>query len=307
MMHWRIIPGTLIWLALSNSLFSQEARLAYNLRPGHHYLLDIEIQQNTRSESMISEEISMFSHLKLDFLVDSVEKPGLIHMTGRYSELLLSMLAPGLSLDLNSKTGRNRILSDLIDTMQRGCFRITMKESGELVSLKGMNEIFKSLASYPSSDSAELEVILNTLEEAYGINAFFSIFNLFVAFYPAVQPIRNWTRDFTYFLNTKQVQMVNRYYFTRTTEKLNIIQGLGMLNSVKEYSETTSLGSVKSSVSGTQTYDYQAFRESGWLSKCVSRQRVLVETTIVESPGLPSGLKIPSYTETLFEVKGSEL
>ena len=307
MKQWRTIQGTMIWLALSFSVFSQEPRLTYILRTGQHYLLDIEIQQETRSESMTSEEISMFSHLKLDFLVDSVERSGLIHMKVRYSELVLSMLAPGLSLDINSETGRNRVLSDLIDTIQQGSFRLIMKESGELVSVYGINEIFESLSSYPSADSSELEVIINTLGEAYGLNAFQSMFNLFVAFYPTVQPIKNWTRDITYFLNTKPVQMVNRYYLTRTTEKLNIIQGLGMLNSVKEYSETTSLGLVKSSVSGTQTYDYQVNRGSGWLSKCVSRQRVLIETTIVKSPGLPSGLKIPSYTETLFEVKGNEL
>jgi hypothetical protein len=39
--------------------------------------------------------------------------------------------------------------------------------------------------------------------------------------------------------------------------------------------------------------------------RCVSKQRVIVETTIVSSPHLPEGLKIPSYTETSFEVKGT--
>ena len=44
--------------------------------------------------------------------------------------------------------------------------------------------------------------------------------------------------------------------------------------------------------------------ESGWLIRCVSRQRVKIETTILESSFLPSGLKIPSFTETVFEVSG---
>ena len=45
--------------------------------------------------------------------------------------------------------------------------------------------------------------------------------------------------------------------------------------------------------------------ETGWLKQCVSRQRLVIETTIIKDPYLPEGLKIPSFTETLFEVKGT--
>ena len=81
---------------------------------------------------------------------------------------------------------------------------------------------------------------------------------------------------------------------------------MGMLNSMKEFEETTSMGEVKSAVSGSQTYDFQMDPESGWLRRCVSRQRVMIETTIVKSSYLPARLKIPSYTETVFEVNGSK-
>ena len=49
----------------------------------------------------------------------------------------------------------------------------------------------------------QAEVSLGTLQEAYGPDAFRSLFKLFVAFYPSVQPMRNWTTDFTYYFNTK--------------------------------------------------------------------------------------------------------
>ena len=86
-----------------------------------------------------------------------------------------------------------------------------------------------------------------------------------------------------------------------------IIQGMGMLNAMKEFYETTGLGDVKSAVSGSQTYDFQLDPESGWLKQCISRQRVMIETTIIKSNYLPAGLKIPSYTETVFEVTGGRL
>ncbi len=307
MVRKQIITGMLLLVAISATVRSQETRLSHHLKTGMRYLLAIEVQQNTMSESMTTEQISMFSRMKLIFRVDSTDSSGLIHMTVRYSDLLLSMLAPGMSMDINSESGKNRTLSDLIDILEQGSFHLAMKESGELCSLDGLTTLIESLSSYPAKDIHELEVIINTLDEAYGSNAYQGIHNLFIAFYPSVQPIQNWTRDFTYYLNTKPVQMVNRYYLSRTTGEMNIIQGMGMLNSLQEYCETTSLGEVKSAVSGTQTYDYQVEKGSGWLRKCLSRQRVLIETTIIKSPALPSGLKIPSYTETVFEVRGSVL
>ena len=119
--------------------------------------------------------------------------------------------------------------------------------------------------------------------------------------------MNNWTNDITYFFNTKAVKMVNRYYLTKSTGDMQVIQGMGMLNAMKEFFETTGMGKVKSTVSGSQTYDFQVDRLSGWPKRCVSRQRVMIETTILESKYLPAGLKIPSYTETVFEVKGEKL
>ncbi len=301
------IAITLMLSFLTGSAFSQDVRLSYNLVPGYLYKLDIDIQQNTSSESLNSEEISMYSRMKLDFKVDSTDHYGLVYMTVQYTDLLLSMLAPGLAIDINSETGGNPILSELMDILQQRSFRLVMFESGELHSVDGIDQIFRSLAAYPARDSNELAVNINTLEEAYGSNAFKSIFNLFIAYFPTIQPIKNWTRDITYYFNTKPVQMVNRYYLSKTTNEVITIQGMGMLNSTGEFSETVSLGLVKSSVSGSQTFDYIVDTNTGWLKKCVSRQRVLIETTIVKSSHLPEGLKIPSFTETVFDVKGTVL
>lgn len=296
---------TLFSLIFALQAFTQETRLSYNLQPGERYVLDLDIQQNTHSESINSEEISLFNQMKLEFNIDSTDNLGLIYMTVRYRDLLLSMLAPGLGININSETGENKMLSVMVDSLQQGTFRVVMDLSGELKSLEGITQLFQSLGVPASDDSSEQQVILKTLDEVYGQDAFKSIFSLFVSVYPVIQPIANWTSDITYFFNTKSVQMSNRYYLTRTTDEVVIIQGLGMLNSMGEFQEKTSMGEVKSGVSGSQTYDFQMDLETGWLKRCVSRQRVVIETTIISSSYLPAGLKIPSYTETVFEVKGS--
>jgi len=117
----------------------------------------------------------------------------------------------------------------------------------------------------------------------------------------------NWTNDITYYFNTKPVNMVNRFILTRSAGENVVIQGMGMLNSSKEFFETTGMGDVKSTVSGSQTYDFQMDLETGWLKRCNSRQRVIIETTILKSKYFPPGLKIPSYTETMFEVTGGRM
>lgn len=297
---------TLLILAIGpQTVFSQDARLSYDLQPGKHYFLEIEMQQNTSSESMNSDEVSMLSQMILEFRVDSLSPDQLIHMSVRYSDLLLSMLAPGLGIDINSETGNNPILSTLIDTLGGKWFKLSMDESGKLDTLFGLVDIFEKLVEYPQDDQQQKELSLGTLHEAYGEDAFRSLFNLFVAFYPSVQPLKNWTNDLTYYFNTKAVKIANRYYLTKTSEEQITIQGMGMISSLSKFTETIPLGEVSSTVSGTQTYDFQTDPGSGWINKCLSRQRLVIETTIVKSNQFPVGLKIPSYTETVFEVKGS--
>jgi hypothetical protein len=288
-------------------MFAQDPRQSYLLKPGETYLLQIEIQQTTNSESTNSDEITLYSKCRMEFSIDSVSEPDLIYASVQYSDLNLSMLAPGMNLDVNSNDGRSQLLASMMDSIEGFKFRIITDSRGALLAQEGLGNRFESLADLPAQDSSEQDVILNTLKETYGPDAFSSLYTLFVTIYPVIRPMNNWTNDVTYYFNTKPVQIVNRYHLARTTEEIMIIQGLGMINAQGKFREKTDLGEVESVVSGSQTYDFQMDRESGWLKKCVSRQRILIETTIVESRYLPAGLKIPSYTETLFEIDGSLL
>ena len=294
-------------MTVACSLEGQEPRLNYELRPGESYLLEIDLQQSTHSESIDREEISFYSMTRMIFRVDSTDAGHDYHMSVQYSDLLISMLAHQLGIDISSGSGKNLMLTKMVDLLEKETFHLIMSPAGELKHLSGLEGIFNTLESQAVSDTIELQVIMNTLNEAYGPDAFTSLFNLLVWIYPVFSPMNNWTNDITYFFNTKAVKLVNRYFLSKTTDEMLVIQGLGTLNATKEFHETTNMGEVKSAVSGSQTYDFQVERESGWLLRCVSRQRVVIETTILKSNYFPPGLKIPSYTETVFEVKGSSL
>lgn len=286
---------------------AQEAMLSYRLQVGDSYFLQSDLQQNTHSESLDSEEISFYNLTRVEFHVDSINASGHYCMRARYRDLMISMLAPQMDIDISSASGKDTLLTEMVSMLEEGSFSLLMTARGELLELKGLNELFEPLAKMKVADTIEQEVILNTLSEAYGPDAFRSQCHVFLWIYPVIQPMRNWTNDISYYFNTKPVKMVNRYYLGKISNEVVIVQGLGMLNAMKEYYETTGLGEVKSAVSGTQTYDFQMDPESGWLKQCISRQRVMIETTILKSNYLPSGLKIPSYTETVFEVTGGRL
>jgi len=302
------IALALAWLLnLPGTLEGQEPRLSYALDPGDVYALEIDLQQSTHSESMDREEISFYTLTKLIFRVDSVDTANNYHMRVQYQDLLLSMLAPQLDMDISSSSGKNPLLTRMVELLEKESFHLSMSPTGELKNLEGLDRFFRNLELGSGADSLEREVVLNTLNEAFGPGAFSSLFKVFLWIYPVISPMNNWTNDITYYFNTKPVKLVNRYALTKTTDEVLVIQGLGMLNATKEFRETTSMGEVKSTVSGSQTYDFQVDLESGWPIRCVSRQRVLIETTILKSNYFPTGLKIPSYTETVFEVKGSQV
>jgi hypothetical protein len=297
----------MLFLAALTDAQAQEPELIYRLEPGAGYFLKSDLQQSTHSESIDSEEISFYNLTKVEFRVDSIDRDKLIYMRVGYRDLLISMLAPQMEIDISSASGRDTILSEMVDLLEQGTFHMVMTARGEIVSLEGLDELFTPLATFEAKDTIEQQVVMKTLEEAYGPDAFRSLCNVFLYVYPVIYPMSNWTNDITYYFNTKAVKMVNRYILARSTKESVVIQGMGMLNSMKEFHETTGMGKVKSAVSGSQTYDFSIDPESGWLQRCVSRQRVMIETTILESRYFPPGLKIPSYTETTFEVTGGRL
>lgn len=291
-------------ILVAQEVQQSDVRLEYSLYPGTEYILHLEIEQNTTSESFFNEEISMYNQLSIHFLTDSVDSEENYCMSVFYRDLLISMLAPQMSLDINSSTGHSTMLKAMVDLLEKESFHVVMDRTGSLVSINGLEEALENLDLYPATDSLERSVIVQTLDEAYGLRSFQMFFKQFLSYFPKVQPVQNWTSDFTYYLNSRAVPMSNSYYLGKVSDAQFTIQGIGMLSSQKDFNEVTSIGEVKSKVSGSQTFDFQVDSRSGWLRRCVSRQRLIIETTVVSSHKLPSGLKMPSFTETYFEVTG---
>ncbi len=96
----------------------------------------------------------MYSEIQLEFRVDSLANDKVINMSVRYNKLLLSMLAPGLGIDINSESGDNQLLKVMADSLQGQWFSLSMRPSGELISLKGLASVFLKLSEYPVENQA---------------------------------------------------------------------------------------------------------------------------------------------------------
>lgn len=302
----RLSATILLIFSMYPVLNAAEAELAYHLTQGDTYYLDMVLQQSSHSDAQEQAEMSFYTSSRYCFRVDSLSG-GLIYMDVSYSRLKLSLLASHLGVDINSVSGRDMALSHMLKQLEDAHFRIAMTGFGRLEELEGLKDIFSSMKLPPDVDSAEYKVVLKTLYEAFGPESFQSHFGIFLGIYPSVSPMSNWTKDLAYYFNFRPVPMTNRYHLSKVSDEQLTIQGMGMLQSSSELVERTEMGRVKSVVSGSQTYDFQVDPASGWPIRCVSRQRVRIETTIIKSSYLPSGLKIPSYTETTYEVSGGKM
>ena len=283
----------------------QEPNLSYRLKQGNRYSLDISVQQNTFSENSTREnEVSL--DLKMIIHFDIISQTG--HDTyiaeARYDNIFLSMFAPAMKIDLNSKAGKNSMLGAMIDSLEKKSFKIQLNGDGSFIMYGDINKFFYDMYDFDISGEEERDVIIKTLKEAFGNNAFQSICNIFINIYPSLPGMKHWEKEFTYYFNTKPVKMINRFFLMKQTDNQLTIQGLGMISAEEYFMESRNNTTYSSSATGSQTYDLLIDPETGWLKSAASRQRILIKTTIIKDSQLPSGLAIPSYTETTFNIKG---
>ena len=302
-----MIRFCLIFLFLfSVTMSGQEPESGYHLIPGNRYSLHIDVRQNTFSESYgQGNDVSLDLNMTIHFDVESQLNNEFYTAQVSYENLFLSMLAPGMNIDINSANGTNSILPTLIDSLESKYFRAQISRDGTVIMFGDINGFFFKMYDYVINSEEEQDVIIKTLREAFGNNAFNSFCNLFINIYPSSGTDPAWDKEFLYYFNTKPVEMKNRFFLVKQTEKQNTIQGMGMISTLESVVETHNGSSVQSTATGSQTYDLQLDPATGWLLKGSSRQRILVKTIILQDSKLPRGLEIPSYTETTFTIKGT--
>jgi hypothetical protein len=118
MKSFRNIVLCALLLLVSGPMAGQEPRLYYELQAGESYSLEIDLQQSTSSESNEREEISFYSLARMILRVDSVHTNRDYELSVRYQDLRISMISPQLGIDISSVSGKNPLLSRMVDQLE---------------------------------------------------------------------------------------------------------------------------------------------------------------------------------------------
>jgi len=265
--------------------------------------LEVTVHQNTVSDADgIQKNISLDIRCGYNFRIDSIEDNGSYCVTVRYKNLSISMIAPEMKISLNPETPSGKILQEYIDLLENRKWNMILSRAGEVKSISGLSGIFHEMYN-ESSASGQQDVIIKTLDEAFGEESFLSFSNMILHLYPDYPVIEKWVTRNRHFFNTKEVSLSNKWYYTYNKDGQQLVQGIGIIESpVSDTIEYNGI-SITTSVEGSQTYDYITNPETGWMLAGLSRQKIIVINKIVNDPSFPEGLEIPTLTETSYLIK----
>jgi hypothetical protein len=285
--------------------WSQPETPRYYLNPGERYFITQELIQETRSEnSNLKDNISLDINCTIEFLVRSVTSDGNYYFTCRYKDLGLSFFSPRADLFISSQNPAFRRIKDYLKELEKRSFQITMSPFGELLEADSLDPVIDSIFPGDIKELQDHELFIRTIKEAFGSNALSGLVNIALNVYTG-SPGDNHVKDASISFNARLLPVKNSFYYLPVNEKSLRVQGVGIIEEsedIIEFGHTL----IRTRMLGQQTYDLLFDRQSGWLTKGVSKQRIQSISILHEHDDLPEGLKIPSLTTSEYKLTGGK-
>ncbi len=278
----------------------------YNLEPGEIYRLSQSFTQNTYTESpTMSGNVSL--DINSSIVMEITEKPDSVHykIECQYEDLSLSLFSPDMNIVLSSETSSFSLITKYLNLLEEHKFEATLSKYGEISDITGLDEYIISLYKTSEQNFNEQDIIIKTVIEAFGEDAFNGFINLTLNVYCESTDNRC-SKDVEYSFNAKPLFLHNSFYLQITKGDQRRIQGLGMIDANDEEIEFEG-GTISTSLNGKQTYDYLFNNQTGWLIEGNSKQKIYLLSVFHGNKDMPDGLKIPSFTETEFQFKGEQI
>ena len=285
---------------------SQEELPRYNLEIGDSYFISQELVQQTETENReLRSGASLDINCTVEFKVSSIDPDGNYHFECRYRDLSLSFYSPRSDLYISSDNRAFSNIQTYLDELERQPFGLGISAHGEIIKPAPLDSIIRSVFAEERPDSAHHDLIIKTVREAFGENALTSLVNIAMNVYSDTLDDSN-TKYATIAFNAKPMSVRNRFYYVPVDEKVLRVQGVGVIEeTVDNYTRENS--SIATTMQGQQTYDLVFNRETGWISRGISKQRIHSLSTIRGHAEFPDGLKVPSFTETEYIIKGGRV
>jgi hypothetical protein len=278
----------------------------YLLEVGERYRLYQSFNQNTMTESS-----NVRGNVSLDILSTVIiEVTGINDTLGyeidcRYEDLELSLFSSDMNIAISSETRGISMIMKYIEMLEEHTFNGVLSYTGELISISNLDDHILLFYNEKEERSNEQDIIIKTLKEAFGEDAFTGFINLSLNVYCENQESKC-LKNVYYSFNAKPIILHNTFYMQPPTDEHIRIQGIGAIEAKEEEIEFQG-GTITSNMNGSQTFDHLFDAKTGWLIEGNSRQKIYVTSVFRGNNDLPDGLEVPSITETDFEFYGEKI
>ncbi len=284
----------------------QNGPYRYALLPGESYFLAQELKQNTETDNReLIDPISLDLQSRVIITVESVTDEGHYHLVCRYKNLRLNFFAPGSDLFISSENHAFSQLTKYLEALEDQPFEAVMTAQGAIVSTGMLDSIINKLCCNENADTAQHELLLRTVGDAFGEQPFSNLVHIALNVYRDTIS-GDYNQVIPLFFNGKTMEMKNKLYLRVAGNDSLRIQGVGVLRADKDTIRHDAVTFV-TTLNGQQTYDYLFSGETGWMIEGVSKQKIRADYVLTSHSELPEGLKIPAVTMSEYIFTGGRI
>ncbi|PXY00862.1 hypothetical protein DF185_13265 [Marinifilum breve] len=285
-------------LILSATLFvqAQKYELALNLEVGKVYIQKSNAKMTiTQNFNGMPIEIGMNVKGDYTFKVMSADN-NQYNMEVNYTTVEMEMeSAQGKSSFSSNNPNEQDIMSTMLSRMINKPFTMIMSQSGKVVEINGIDNLFGSLFEGYDLTEQQKEQILAQLKQSYGAKAIKGSFEQITAIYPEekVKLGKKWSTE-TNIEAGMSVNLTTNFELKAANSEYFLIHGEGDLvsNSNAPYVKQNGMD-IKILVDGHLTSDIKIDRKTGWIIDATIVQNLSGNTELKASEQMPDGMSIP--------------
>lgn len=285
-------------LILSATLFvqAQKYELALNLEVGKVYIQKSNAKMTiTQNFNGMPIEIGMNVKGDYTFKVMGADN-NQYNMEVNYTTVEMEMeSAQGKSSFSSNNPNEQDIMSTMLSRMINKPFTMIMSQSGKVVEINGIDNLFGSLFEGYDLAEQQKEQILAQLKQSYGAKAIKGSFEQITAIYPEekVKLGKKWSTE-TNIEAGMSVNLTTNFELKAANSEYFLIHGEGDLvsNPNAPYVKQNGMD-IKILVDGHLTSDIKIDRKTGWIIDATIVQNLSGNTELKASEQMPDGMSIP--------------
>ncbi|RKE03479.1 DUF6263 family protein [Marinifilum flexuosum] len=285
-------------LILSATLFvqAQKYELALNLEVGKEYTQKSNAKMTiTQNFNGMPIEIGMNVKGDYTFKIMGAEN-NQYNMEVKYTVVEMEMESAQGKSSFSSKTPSEQdIMSTMLSRMIDKPFTMIMSQSGKVIEIKGIDNLFGSLFEGYDLTEQQKEQILAQLKQSYGAKAIKGSFEQITAIYPEqkVKLGKTWSTE-TSIEAGMSVNLTTNFVLKAANTDYFLIHGEGNLasNPNAPYIKQNGMD-MKILVDGQLTSEIKIDRKTGWIIDATIVQNLSGNTELKASEQMPDGMSIP--------------